>query len=132
MLTRMRKAAADPEVDEARRLLGRRIQALRKLDGRTQEQLAEALDLTGQSISEIENGHEAPRFATLVKIARELGEPLESFFAFDTLGPRDKEHQRAVRDLLRLLRDQPPEVVRTLTQQAKPLIALVGRASERG
>ncbi len=116
-------------MDGAGRLLRQRIQALRELDGRTQAQIAEALVLTGQSISEIANGPEAPRFATLVRIVRELGEPTESLFAFHTLGPRDTEHQRAVRALLRRLRDQPPEVIRALTKQAKALILLVGRGN---
>ena len=108
----------------ARRLFGARLRAVRQQAGLTQRALAEAVGLEEKAISKMENANETPRFNNLVLIASALDVSMEEFFAFETVGPRDKAHNRAVRDLLRLLKDQPPEVIHTLTRQAKPLIAL--------
>lgn len=116
----------------ARRLFGARLRIVRQQAGLTQRKLAEAVGLEEKAISKMENANEAPRFNNLVLIASVLDVPMEEFFAFDTVGAHDKAHHRAIRDLLRLLKDQPAAVVETLTRQAKPLIALAGTASSDG
>ncbi len=123
----MKRANPDLQTDLAKRLFGARVRVLRERDGRTQEALAEAVGLQPATVSQIENGHEAPRFASIVRLAQALGEPVESLFAFDTVGAPDKDHARATRELLRLLRDQPPDVVRTVTVQARALTKLLAR-----
>jgi transcriptional regulator with XRE-family HTH domain len=125
-------AANDPAFADAQRHFGARVKAVREQGGWRQDALAAAVGLSQQSLSQIETGRAAPRFATIVKLAAALEVPIESLFAFDTVGPADREHARAVRELLQLLRDQPAEVVTTLARQAKPLVALAGRLKPPG
>ena len=127
----MPEESAHPELIPAIKAFGARVKMIRETQGRRQEEVAAAIGLSQQSLSAIENGRSSPRLSTILRLAEVLRTPASAIFDFDAAGPPESEHQRAVRDLLRLLREQPPEVVRTLTQQAKPLIALVGRTSGR-
>lgn len=59
---------------------GKRVQEARKRRGLTQEQLAELVDTTRDTIRNIENGVHGPRFGLLEKIANALDvEPRELF-----------------------------------------------------
>jgi len=71
---------------EAKRGLGRRIKALRKQAGLTQEGLAERVGLNPKYISGIERGRENPTLDTLLRLARELGAPPVELFDFDLVG----------------------------------------------
>ncbi|MEW7986684.1 MAG: helix-turn-helix domain-containing protein [Candidatus Thiodiazotropha sp.] len=62
---------------------GKRLQQLRSECGITQEQLANAVDLTVESISNIERGVYGPKFDTLEKIAVALQVPVKKLFEFD-------------------------------------------------
>lgn len=62
---------------------GKRLQHLRSEYGFTQEQLANAVDLTVESISNIERGVYGPKFDTLEKIAVALQIPVKELFEFD-------------------------------------------------
>lgn len=62
---------------------GKRLQQLRSECGITQEQLAIAVDLTVESISNIERGVYGPKFDTLEKIAVALQIPVKELFEFD-------------------------------------------------
>ena len=61
---------------------GLRLKAIRTDRGMTQEQLAELLDVTIDTISKIERGVHGPRFELLEKIARALRAPVNVFFLF--------------------------------------------------
>ncbi|MES9950565.1 MAG: helix-turn-helix transcriptional regulator [Candidatus Thiodiazotropha sp.] len=63
---------------------GKRLQQLRSECGITQEQLANAVDLTVESISNIERGVYGPKFDTLEKIAVALQVPVKKLFEFDS------------------------------------------------
>ena len=58
--------------EEAKRLFGDRVQALRRERGITQEQLAESIDKSIEHISYIERGERAPSFETILDIAEAL------------------------------------------------------------
>ena len=64
----------DPRRDELRRL-GDRVREQRRTRGLTQEDLAEALDLSVAYVSLIERGGRNPPYTTVVAIARALGVP---------------------------------------------------------
>ena len=59
-------------VENLNQLVGIRIQTLRKLRGLTQEQLAEAIGKTVETISNIERGKKLPGLATLNDIKTAL------------------------------------------------------------
>jgi len=63
-------------------LFGKRLQALRREAGMTQERLAERIDLTVESVSNIERGVFGPKFDTLEKIAAVLGVRVKALFEF--------------------------------------------------
>lgn len=52
--------------------LGKRIQALRKEQALTQEQLAERMDVTAQAVSKWENDQSCPDIMSLPRLAQEL------------------------------------------------------------
>ena len=52
--------------------LGKRIQALRKEQALTQEQLAERMNITAQAVSKWENDQSCPDILSLPQLAREL------------------------------------------------------------
>ena len=62
---------------------GTRLNLLRVERGITQEQLADATDLTIESISNIERGIFGPRFDNLEKIAAALELEVQQLFQFD-------------------------------------------------
>jgi transcriptional regulator with XRE-family HTH domain len=64
---------------------GKRLKKLRKRSGLTQEKLAEEMNLTVESISNIERGIHGPKFDNLEKIANILKIKVEELFQFDDL-----------------------------------------------
>ncbi len=74
MATRV-KVARDPR-QEVLRELGGRVRTLRHQRGLTQEELAEALDISVAYVSLIERGGRNPPFTTVVAIARVLEVPV--------------------------------------------------------
>lgn len=59
---------------------GKRLQEVRKERGLTQEQLAELVDTTRDTIRNIENGVHGPRFPLLERIAEALNVPVKNLF----------------------------------------------------
>ncbi len=62
---------------------GKRLRELRASKGITQEQLADAVDVTVESISNIERGKYGPKFDNLEKIAAALQVSVKELFEFD-------------------------------------------------
>ena len=63
---------------------GRRLREIRAARRMTQEQFAEALDISVDFLSLIERGRNAPSFETLDKIARRLRVSVADLFHFDS------------------------------------------------
>jgi transcriptional regulator with XRE-family HTH domain len=59
--------------DDFKKLVGKRIREARKAKGLTQEELAEAIDKTVETVSNIERGVKLPGLATLENIRKVLG-----------------------------------------------------------
>lgn len=73
-----------------KKLLGKKIQEIRKSRGLTQERLAEIVEMEPNSISIIESGRNFPTLSNLVKIANALGVGLSDFFAYDYLNSSEE------------------------------------------
>ena len=69
--------------DTLKKRFGKRVQALRFQEKMTQEDLANAVGVTVESISNIERGIYGPSFDTLEKLAAALGEEVKNLFIFD-------------------------------------------------
>ena len=60
-----------------------RLEELRKARGIRQEELAEALEVSRQTIGSLENGRYNPSILLAYKIARYFGMTIEEVFIFD-------------------------------------------------
>jgi len=63
-------------------IFGKRLQFLRIRAGLTQEQMADQLEVTKETISNLERGVHGPKFDTLEKIAKVLNVPVIELFDF--------------------------------------------------
>jgi transcriptional regulator with XRE-family HTH domain len=68
-----------------RKKFGARLRAIRAQRKMTQEQFAEALDISVDFLSLIERGISAPSFETLERIARRLRISVTQLFTFDDI-----------------------------------------------
>lgn len=68
------------------RKLGRNVASYRKLAGLTQEQLAESVGVTSETISRLERGIAIPSLARIDDIARALGVELADLVRFRRRG----------------------------------------------
>lgn len=62
--------------------LGERLRALRRRDGRTQDDLAQALEVTPQAVSRWENGSCYPDMALIPAIANYFGVTIDALFGY--------------------------------------------------
>lgn len=112
------------EESEFSRLLGQRIKKLRKAKSLSQEDLAEAIDKSVDTVSNIERGKFSPRLDTSLDIASALDvEPFE-LFQVHNLALKDKEKARILDEIFDLLKDESEEVLQFTLAQAKQLISL--------
>ena len=63
--------------------LKNRLEQLRKSCGIKQEELAEALEVSRQTIGSLENGRYNPSILLAFKIARYFGMPIEDIFIYE-------------------------------------------------
>ena len=60
-----------------------RLEELRKQRGIRQEELAEALEVSRQTIGSLENGRYNPSIVLAIKIARFFGKSVEEIFIYE-------------------------------------------------
>ncbi|MDX1442674.1 MAG: helix-turn-helix transcriptional regulator [Gammaproteobacteria bacterium] len=70
-----------------KKIFGNNLRDFRLQCGLSQEELAERLNLTSHSISNIERGVHGPRFTTLEKLVNELGVSAGDLFRNDIRPP---------------------------------------------
>ncbi len=71
-------------MSDLKRNFGKQLRYLRRSHDITQEQLAELVGRSVNFISLIENGHTAPSFATIEKLANALNVEVADLFRFDS------------------------------------------------
>lgn len=89
-----------------KKLLGKRIQELRKLRKMTQEQVAELMNIETNSLSNIENGRYYPTADNLEKIVTILNFPPKMFFQFEHC----QEPQDLIGEINELLQKNPNKI----------------------
>ena len=70
-------------MSEVKKLLGRRVQELRKSQNINQEKLAELIGIAPRNLSDIETGRTFPSPENLEKIAKVLGVKIKDLFDFE-------------------------------------------------
>lgn len=82
------------------------VRALRKQQGLTQEQLAQRMDRSVDSISQLERGINLPSFDTLDRLSAALDVPVREFFDEDTGNQERTELIATGTGILRRLSDR--------------------------
>jgi transcriptional regulator with XRE-family HTH domain len=78
----LRFASHTFQVATLRRQFGKKLRSFRKMRGMTQEQFAEALDISVDFLSLVERGVNAPSFESIEAFSITLGIPVRDFFDF--------------------------------------------------
>ena len=68
---------------DVKKMLGKRIQELRKENKISQERLAELIGIEANNLSRIENGRNYPTSENLAKIAKTLGVSIDKLYFFE-------------------------------------------------
>lgn len=97
------------------------VLATRRRSGLTQEALADAIDRTPESVSNIERQVHLPTLDTLEALAQALAMPMTAFFddldATPTIDPQRAQRERDLREMTRLLSDRDLGLVEALVEQ---------------
>ena len=85
-------------VTDLKREIGIRVKSARKARGMTQIDLAEAIEKSFETVSNIERGKTAPNFVTLQDMGQALGVELKYFFDFEA-NTNNTQRSRLMSDL---------------------------------
>lgn len=103
-------------MSDLKKLLGKKIQTIRKAKGFTQEKLAELIDIETPSLSYIETGKYAPSIDTLHRLCTALNVPAWEFYFFDDLSDDEKKEE------LKKALDKDPKLIKILYSVYKSII----------
>ena len=95
-------------MSDFKKLLGKKIQSIRKAKGLTQEKLAELIDIETPSLSYLETGKYAPSVETLQKLSKVLDVKPWEFYFFTDLSDEDKKYE------LKKALDENPKLIKML------------------
>jgi transcriptional regulator with XRE-family HTH domain len=110
------------DVSTLQRELGIRIQALRKQRGLTQEELAEAVGRSVDTVSNIERGFSLTRIETALAIAVALKTTLRDLFDLEPLPSTAPEKRVLIDQLIELVRPLDPGTLEALVAQTQILL----------
>jgi len=98
-------------------MFGARVQQLRRLKGLTQEELAEAIGRSVDTISNVERGFSSTKLETASHLAKALGVALPELFEFSGT-PKDstRTHRKETERLMRLLLQCPAKRLPAITK----------------
>lgn len=68
---------------QEKEMIVNRVQELRKQKGVTQQELADAVDVTRQTVISIEKGNYTPSVLLALRIAAYFNEPVEALFSIE-------------------------------------------------
>lgn len=110
------------ENDELLDYTRRRITAIRKESGFSQQALAERAGLSVDSVGKLERGEQLVSLKTLNKLCHALEIPLPAFFGAETESHQDSA-QKTILNLCMYLSDKDPKHVRLADEMARQLIS---------
>lgn len=103
--------------EDLKRRVGKRLRALRERRGLTQEQLAEAVDCSVDTVGNIERGRTIAALETLDRLSRHLAVPISDFFDDGIpMSPTRAGTEAQIRDVLRTLNDREAEAALRLIE----------------
>ena len=124
-LTLIRKENTDmKKKDTFTRGFGLKVKKLRKAKGLSQEELAEKIDKTVDTISSIERGLSSPRIETAIELSGVLGVPMHELFQVSELSATDRAKAKLLDEITDLLKGQSIDFLDTTLEQTKQLVRL--------
>jgi transcriptional regulator with XRE-family HTH domain len=112
------------DIDEFKRQFGLRIQSHRRRRHMTQEDLAEGILRSTDTVSNIERGINSTRIETAFRIAEVLDVPLVELFDVASLGPIDHERRHLIGRLLDLITTEDAEFLEAVVAQTEILLRI--------
>ncbi|HIG52719.1 MAG TPA: XRE family transcriptional regulator [Candidatus Handelsmanbacteria bacterium] len=109
------------KIDELLDFTRRRIIAMRKDSGLSQQTLAERAGLSVDSVGKLERGEQLVSLKTLNKLCQALGIPLPVFFGAETDTSPD-DAQKTILGLCLYLSDKDPKHIRLANEMVRQLI----------
>ena len=103
--------------------MGRRIAALRRDKGWTQEDMGRHIEITASYLARIEIGIRRPTLEVLGQIAEALEVPMWQLIADSRLTTEERSWKRNAKELRELVDAMPARDVKLLTQLARRLRA---------
>jgi len=108
--------------EEILRSFGAKVRQSRKQANMTQEDLAEAVGRSVDTISNIERGAASTRIATAALIAETLNLSLSELFEFPIFGEKDRAKREELENFLGIVGKVDTQTLRVIIDQAKILI----------
>lgn len=108
-----------------------RIKTLRKESNISQAQLAEMIDMSIDTMSNIERAKTIPRLDTVMQIAEKLNVEVYQLFQMHDIPTNDKEKLKTINEIVRLLSTQPDDILKFSLKQTKELIKLKESFAEK-
>lgn len=110
--------------NELLKVIGYQVKKRRKALNLSQEQLAEKIDKSIDTVSNIERGKGAPSFETALDVANALDVELFELFQVNDMSADDKKKMKVLDSICDLLKDQPDEMLEFTLEQTKQLVSL--------
>lgn len=85
---------------DTRRLIGKRIQALRRSRGYSQEKLAEIVGINAKYLSSVERGVENPTLDLFIRLSKGLNVGIHEIFSIEHEGQSPKALRRKLKTLI--------------------------------
>jgi transcriptional regulator with XRE-family HTH domain len=123
-LTFIRKENTGMKKDAFTKGFGLKVKKLRKAKGLSQEELAERIDKTVDTISSIERGLSSPRIETAIELSAVLHVPLHELFQVRELSATDRTKAKLLDDINDMLKGQSVDFLDAAQEQIKQLIKL--------
>lgn len=97
-------------MEDIKHLLGKKIKELRKVQGLSQQQLAELANIDQRSLSHIECGNTFPSKA-LLDLSKALNISLPELFDFDYLGIKEEDKIKYIKDNIEILEPKDIDIL---------------------
>lgn len=117
--------------DDLLKQFGLRVQALRRRRGLTQEGLAEAIERSVDTVSNIERGLSGTRLETALSIAEAVGVTVTELFEFGPDGGGDRERRRAIEQIVGMLAGSDDDTLQAVTDLIRIALKLSTRQEVR-
>lgn len=115
------------DIDEFRRRFGLRVQTLRKHSQLTQEDLAEKIDRSVDTVSNVERGFSSPRIETAYRIAEALGVDIHELFDVSSIDIVDRERRQLIKKLIDLASSEDLDTLAAIINQTEILLRMKGK-----